>query len=791
MAASAARPCSAAAGRARPNRSRSGPSTSSPSTAAVVGDLQYETDRGRFLGRGRTPADPAALDPGAALSGTTGAVLDPIFSLRRRVRLEAGGVGARGLHHGRGRHARRGAGPGRPVPRVQRRHARLRAGLGAQPGRAAAPAPVGRGGPPVSAAGRRTSSSPAPRLRAAPDVLAANRQGQPGLWRHGISGDRPIVLVRIGEADELALVRQLLAAHAYWRLKGLEVDLVMLNEDPAGYLEELQQRVAEPGPGQRRPRPDRQAGRRLRAQGGADVRGRPHPAAGGGPRRPGRRPRLAGDASSTASNGAAAPARPPIARARAADELDTEPSGPRAEDLLFANGLGGFTPDGREYCHLGARPSRGRPPQRHAEYVSRRRARACRRRPGSTSSPTRRSASWSPRRGGGYTWAGNSQSNRLTPWSNDPVSDPPGEVVYLRDEETGEVWTPTAAAVRAGRRRTPSATARATPSSSRTPQRPRPRADCCSSPPDDPVKLIRLKVAQHRRPAAPAVGDVLRRVGAGHDPRRRRRCTSSPRSTPRPGRCWRATPSTPTSPADVAFADVNARPRTLTADRTEFLGRNGGLAAPAAPGARGAVAARVGAGPRPVRRPAGRRSSCSPARRRRSSSCSARPTTSRRPAGWSAATASRAGRGRRSRRSRIAGTAFSATVQVRTPDPALDLLLNRWLLVPGAELPLLGPVGVLPVGRRLRLPRPAPGRAWPWSTPRRRRRARTSCGRRRGSSSKATCSTGGTRRAGRGVRTRFSDDFLWLPFVVAHYVDGHRRRGRPRRAGRRSSRRPC
>ena len=112
---------------------------------------------------------------------------------------------------------------------------------------------------------------------------------------------------------------------------------------------------------------------------------------------------------------------------------------------LFANGLGGFTPDGREYCVIvPARPRPRRPPERQG-------------RPPSRPRPVLPPAPWvnvvaNPgfgflvsEAGSGYTWAGNSQANRLTPWSNDPVSDPPGEVVYLRDEETGEVWSPDAA----------------------------------------------------------------------------------------------------------------------------------------------------------------------------------------------------------------------------------------------------------------------------------------------------------------------------------------------------------
>src|SRR5207253_3574173 len=95
---------------------------------------------------------------------------------------------------------------------------------------------------------------------------------------------------------------------------------------------------------------------------------------------------------------------------------------PGLPKLLFANGTGGFTPDGREYVVL---PD-AIPPAPWANVVANPRC-------GFLISDS----------GAGFTWAVNSQSNRLTPWSNDPVSDPPGEVVYLRDEETGEVWSPT------------------------------------------------------------------------------------------------------------------------------------------------------------------------------------------------------------------------------------------------------------------------------------------------------------------------------------------------------------
>jgi cyclic beta-1,2-glucan synthetase len=79
--------------------------------------------------------------------------------------------------------------------------------------------------------------------RAAPSVIARNKLGQPGLWRFGISGDLPIVLLRIGDLNRINLVKQLLQAHAYWRMKGLTVDLVIVNEDFSGYRADLQDQI--------------------------------------------------------------------------------------------------------------------------------------------------------------------------------------------------------------------------------------------------------------------------------------------------------------------------------------------------------------------------------------------------------------------------------------------------------------------------------------------------------------------------------------------------------------------
>ena len=110
-------------------------------------------------------------------------------------------------------------------------------------------------------------------LRAAPAILAENTKGQPGLWAYGISGDKPIILAFIADFDQTSLVAQLLTAHTYLRLKGLETDLVLLTGPGDGDLDDLPGLILRPRAGQRRPRPDRQAGRDLRPEAGADPGG--------------------------------------------------------------------------------------------------------------------------------------------------------------------------------------------------------------------------------------------------------------------------------------------------------------------------------------------------------------------------------------------------------------------------------------------------------------------------------------------------------------------------------------
>ncbi|MDP2708336.1 MAG: cyclic beta 1-2 glucan synthetase, partial [Burkholderiales bacterium] len=264
-------------------------------------------------------------------------------------------------------------------------------------------------------------------LRADAAVLVKNRRGQSGLWGYAISGDLPIVLLQIGDATHIDLVRQLVQAHAYWRLKGLAVDLVIWNEDRAGYRQLLQEQIMgliaagveahvmdRPGGIFVRPVEQISDEDRILVQSVAraiisDRRG----ALGDQINRRGlievRAPRLN-------------LSRFKPIRAHRADLPTTATSARR--DLLFHNGLGGFTPDGCEYVITTA----------HGQVTPA---------PWVNVLANPHFGTVVSENGMAYTWSENAHEFRLTPWGNDPVSDASGEAFYLRDEESGHFWSPT------------------------------------------------------------------------------------------------------------------------------------------------------------------------------------------------------------------------------------------------------------------------------------------------------------------------------------------------------------
>jgi cellobiose phosphorylase len=395
----------------------------SPAAGEEVGPCSYETDRARFLGRGRGPRNPAALDDWGPLSGSAGPVLDPCVALRRTVELAVDGSAQLDLIIG--------VAPTREdaMALVSKYQDRRMADRAFEVAAAHSRAVLGHAGVSEAEARRYAQLAsavifPALAYRAPSSILRRNRRGQSGLWRYAISGDLPIVLLRVGDEENLPLVRDLLGAHAYWRARGLATDLVIWNEDASGYRRELgdqilaliaagpeAQAVDRPGGVFVRhidsfPEEDRVL---LQAVARVVIRDIDGPLERQLERR----------------RQAAPPRRVPApapARQDPSPRGDGVPPSPRA-DLIFANGTGGFTRDGREY--IIDLPRGRRTPAPWVNVIANPRL-------GTVVSES----------GSAYTWYGSAQLRRLTPWSNDAVSDPSGEVLYVKDEQSGRFFSP-------------------------------------------------------------------------------------------------------------------------------------------------------------------------------------------------------------------------------------------------------------------------------------------------------------------------------------------------------------
>ncbi len=716
------------------------------SDSSVVGEPSFETDRAKFLGRGRTTSNPSAMDPGAILSGATGAVIDPILSLRRRLVIEPGQsavisfatavADTRELAETIADQFRDPSCVARAfdVAWAQAQVEHRQKGLAPSD-----PSLFQRLGSLILFA--------APILRAPGAVLAANRQGVEGLWRYGISGDFPIVLARIGDGSEVQLASHLLTAHSYLRRKGLAFDLVLWNEQPASYMNELREALlAATRESESRDLVDRPGGVFIRQSAHALDEDRALIQAAARIVLIGERgPLLAQlDRMERTPLMPAAVARPSAVSEHPAPDLDWP------TDLLFANGLGGFTPDGCEYVVVvrsnGVHPSL--PPAPWSNVIA-----------------NAGFGCLATESGTSATWAANSQANRLTPWTNDPASDPTVEAVYLRDEKSAKVWSPMPRPV--PQAATTIVRHGAGYTSYETNVHGLAHELTVFVAPDDPVKLLRLKVRN--------LDDARRSLSATYYAEwvlgTTREATAAHIATevdPDTGAILARNPFRAESPARVAFADVDLRPRTITTDRAEFLGRNGDPSMPAAlrrvglSGRSGAaldpcaaIQAHFELGPHEeteVLFLIGEAADIDLAR--------SLVLRYREPGA-----ASKALQDVRARWERLLGT-----VQVRTPDPAMDLLLNRWLLTQTLSCRVWARSAFYQSGgaygcrdqlqdvMALCLSAPEEARAqilrvasrqflegdiqhW-WHTP-----------------------------DGRGVRTRISDDPLWLPFAASHYAE--------------------
>jgi len=703
------------------------------------GHISCETDHSRFIGRGRTLTSPVALQETGALSNTVGPVLDPIIALRREVTLDPHetvrvdfilgmaesreGALALAEKYNSARMADRALDLAWTHSQVTLRQLNI-SEVEAQ----------------VYARLASTLIYASSIRRAEPSVLLSNKRGQSGLWSYSISGDLPLVLLRISDREHIEIVRQLIQAHSYWRMKGLAVDLVILNEDDSVYRQPLYDEIINLiASGIEAQMLDRPGGifvrnldqvsheDRILLQSVARI--------------------VLLDENGTLAEQMERPG--PLDRELPPLPITREPLRDSSElswrELSLYNGFGGFTPDGREYV-IQLRAGQTTP----APWVN--------------VLANAQFGTIVSESGSSYTWAENCHEFRLTPWTNDPVSDLAGEFFYIRDEQTGQFWSPT------------------------------PAPTCGTTPyvirhgfgytvfehiengiaselwiyvsTDAPVKFASLKVrnisGQPRRISLTGYWEwVLGEL------RQKNLLHVQTELDPKSGALFARNPYNTEFPDRVAFIDVNDASQSYTGDRREFFGRNGGPSKPAAL-RRTRLSCRAGAGFDP---------------------CTAVQVAFDLAAGQERETVFRVGVGRsltdvqaliqRFRRPDAARRALEevwdywnrtlGAVQVETPDPAVNVMANGWLLYQTISCRLWARTGFYQSGGafgfrdqlqdvmalvhaepalvREQILRAAAhqfreGDVQHWWHP----------------------------PQGRGVRTHFSDDYLWLPYVTCRYV---------------------
>ena len=776
----------------------------------LVGAITFETDRARFIGRGRSVRDPVALDGGATLSGTAGAVLDPIFALRVRVRLAAGQsarVAFTTLVAETRERAIELADLYRQPYSAQRAldlswtrtQVELR-DLGITPSDAALFQQI---------AGHLFYSNPP--VRAPEREIRGNRLGQRELWAVGLSGDWPILLATLDTPDGLPTVRQLLRAHQYWRLKGMVVDIVFLITRPPSYQQELYDqllaivmgsseahavdkpggihirradllspevvalvratarvhvvcdglglgRVLDTPEGEGRPADEVERPRRMSIFSSRDSGSAFWEARGG---------RDASDGERIMSNvlaKAAAYARDAALDLAGSFELPELKRGDNGNLTLRGTSSADASRSGKR-----ATPHRTAPPLRHGltpslDYEIVLGARTPPPAPWCNVIANANAGFVVSERGGGFAWADNSYFYRLTPWYNDPVVDPATEIIYLRDA-AGRLWSPTPAiarddatyTVRHGAGHTTFLHEHDGVASELT----------VGMAPEDPVKITRLRLTNRGdRPVTLGLTSFVEwALGATREHTQHQTITEFDHAVQA---ILARNHFDAAFTEHVAFSWMSEPLGSYTADRREFIGRNGGLGAPAALAGGAPLAEATGAAVDP----------CAALQ----ATLDLAPDETREVIVLLGATRGADAARALIRRYGAAGAASAAleqsvaewqrrltTISVRTPEPMFDAMLNRWSLYQALSCRMWARSGFYqssgaygfrdqlqdvmafvyhdPAIAREHILRAASrqfveGDVQHWWHP----------------------------HTGRGTRTRFSDDLVWLPYVVDHYV---------------------
>lgn len=704
---------------------------------------EYETARQKFIGRGHSTRSPQVLrSKGAKLSGTQGGTLDPIFSLAQEIDLGphattqvtfitlAAPSRTQALNLLTGCQSKQLIDHAFEEARLETQRELLDLGVSSYD---------------IEHAQHILSALlyPVNVLRAPQHILARNDKAQPGLWSYGISGDFPILLLRLHRTDT-PLLLDAIQAFIYWRNRHVTINLVILNEHDTGYGMDLHQQIT------------RQLARRgaealLNQRDGVFILRSDQVA---------RNDRVlletvagailddkAGTLVDHAKRLTKRPTRLPsfTPSLPTAQDAEATPRLLRPTGMLMDNGLGGFSPDGREYM-IYLEPGQ-RPPHPWINVVA-----------------NSEFGFLVSEAGSGCTWYGNSGENRLTPWRNDPLSDPPGEAIYLRDEETGTIWSPTPGPVGADTSylvRHGAGYSIFENQSHGLSQRLRLFASTTA-----PVKIIQLRVENMwSRPRRLTVTyyaewvlgttreNTQKHIIPDFDPQHHALLAANRYSMEFGGR--------------VAFLAANKKPHGVTADRIEFLGRRGSMAAPAALGRIG-LASKVSPGLDPcaviqlhidlapgqteevfflLGQGADREESLALIRDHRLST--------QVEAVWQTT---------RQHWDEILGT-----ITIQTPDPAMDLLLNRWALYQTLACRIWGRTALYQssgaFGFRDQL---QDVMAMLHSRPDLTREQILNAARHQFDAGDVL--HWWNPPSGKGVRTRFSDDLLWLPYVTAEYV---------------------